>query len=116
MTPRRLRVLVENLPPESATMTALRNAMTAQEYEQQAARGEPEKDRWSKTEQLLALLYDAVCDLQYITAVANHSGKGRKPKRPTPLPRPGVTKPKSREPMSEQAANTLFQLINGGAA
>ncbi|MFF9631730.1 hypothetical protein [Streptomyces fradiae] len=94
----------------------MRNAMTSEEYDQQAQRGEPEKDRWSKSEQLLASLYDAVRDLQYITIMANHSGKGRKPRRPTPLPRPGVTPSKGREPMSDRAASTLFQLINGGAA
>lgn len=97
-------------------MTAMRNALPAEEYDRQAQRGEPEKDRWSKSEQLLASLYDAVRDLQYITIMANHSGKGRKPRRPPPLPRPGVAAPKEREPMSDQAATTLFQLINGGAA
>jgi hypothetical protein len=97
-------------------MTALRNAMTPEEYEAQADRGEPEKDRWSKVEQLLASIYDTLRDLQYITVVANSDGKGRKPRRPTPLRRPGVTPPKKREPMSEAAATKLFELINGGAA
>jgi hypothetical protein len=116
MTWRRLRVILQHLPPESHTMTALRNAMSAEDFDQHADSGEPDKDRWSKQEQILAGIYDALRDLQYITVVANSDGKGRKPKRPTPLPRPGVTKPKKREAMSEQAANTLFRLINGGAA
>ncbi|GGU62931.1 hypothetical protein [Streptomyces lavendofoliae] len=116
MTWRRLRVIIQHLPPESHTMTALRNAMPAEDFEKQAESGEPERDRWSKQEQILAGIYDRLGDLQYITVVANSDGKGRKPKRPAPLPRPGVTKPKKQQAMSEQAANKLFELINGGAA
>lgn len=115
MTWRQLRVLIQNLPPESATMTALRNAMTAEEYEAQARGGKPEEGRWSMTEQLLAGISDSLHQLEYILVVTN-SGKGRKPKRPEPMRRPGVTPKQERQPMSEQAATTLFQLINGGAA
>ncbi|MFF3324973.1 hypothetical protein [Streptomyces sp. NPDC002889] len=116
MTWRQLRVLIQHLPPESATMTALRNAMTSEDYEQQARSGRPEEGRWSMTEQLLAGITDSLHQLEYILVVANSDGKGRKPKRPEPMRRPGVGPSKQREPMSEQAAERLFQLINGGAA
>lgn len=116
MTWRQLRVLIQHLPPESATMTGLRNAMPAEEYEQQAQGAEPEKGRWSMDQQLLAGISDALRDLQYITVVANSDGKGRKPKRPEPMRRPGVGGSKKREALTDQHANFLFDMINGGAA
>lgn len=116
MTWRQLRVLVENLPPESATMTALRNALTLEEYEAQAGKGKPEEARWSMAEQLLAGIADSLHQLEYILVVANSSGKGRKPKRPEPMRRPGVTPKTERTQMSDTARDKLFELINGGAA
>lgn len=97
-------------------MTALRNAMTAEEYEEQARNSKPEEGRWSMVEQLLAGLADAVRDLQYITVVANSDSKGRKPKRPEPMRRPGVGGPPPREELTDQHAEFLFNMINGGAA
>ena len=115
MSSRRLRVLIQHLPPESATMTALRNALSAEEYERQARGGKPEEGRWSMSEQLLAGISDGIREMQYILVVANSSGKGRKPRRPEPIRRPGVTSKPDREPMSDVAAERLFTLINGGA-
>lgn len=97
-------------------MTALRNAMTPEEYEEQAQKGKPEDGRWSMVEQLLAGLTDAVRELQYITVVANSDGKGRKPKRPEPMRRPGVGVPQPREELTDQHAQFLFDMINGGGA
>ncbi|MET9728682.1 hypothetical protein [Streptomyces zaomyceticus] len=116
MSSRRLRVLIQNLPPESATMTALRNDLTAEDYERQARNGKPEEGRWSMAEQLLAGVTDALREIQYILVVANSDGKGRKPRRPEPIRRPGVAPKQQREQMTEVAAERLFQLINGGAA
>ena len=116
MTWRQLRVLIQHLPPESATMTALRNALPEAEYDRQAKDGRPEEGRWSLSEQLLAGVTDALREIQYILVVANSDGKGRKPRRPEPIRRPGVGVRKQREPMSDKAAEKLFQLINGGAA
>ncbi|MFJ7998935.1 hypothetical protein ACIQ7D_17565 [Streptomyces sp. NPDC096310] len=111
-----MRVLVQHLPPESATTTALRNAMTPEEYEAQAEKGEPEKGRWSQTEQLLAGITDSLRTLEYILIRVNSDGKGRKPKRPEPIRRPGATSKPAREPMSEAASQRLFEIINGGSA
>ncbi|WP_367572157.1 hypothetical protein [Streptomyces globisporus] len=114
MSPRRLRVLIQRLPPESATMTALRNALTPEEYEEQARNGKPEEGRWSVLEQLVAGLTDAVRELQYITVVANSDGKGRKPQRPEPMRRPGVGAgvPKKCEQLTDQHADFLFKMLN----
>lgn len=116
MTWRQLRVLIQHLPPESATMTALRIAMDPEEYEEQARNGQPENGRWSMAEQLLAGISDSLHQLEYILVLANSSGKGRKPKRPTPMRRPGVTAPPERDQLTEQGAEFLLTLINGGGA
>lgn len=98
-------------------MTALRNSMSDEEYEEQARGGQPETARWSMTEQLLAGITDSLRRLEYILIVANSEGRGRKPEKPEPMRRPGVRgAAKKREPLTEHGAETLFRLINGGAA
>lgn len=114
MTVRRLRVLIQRLPAESATWTALRNAMSDEELAKQAERGEPEKGRWSQLEQLVAGLVDSSRRLEYILVAANSDGKKRLPDPPEPIRRPGA-KAKGRKGISEANANRLFQLINGGS-
>jgi hypothetical protein len=116
MSWRRLRVLIEHLPPESATWTALRNGMSDEELAHQAEKGEPEKGRWSQLEQLLAVVADRVADLAYLYASANTTPKGTKPTQPTPIRRPGARPVKPKQQMTDEQANTLFGLINGGAA
>lgn len=97
-------------------MTALRNALSDEELGEQAETGEPEKGRWSQVEQLLALIADRVARLEYVTILANSDSKGKKPTPPEPIARPGA-KPKRPKPkLSDASAETLFRLINGGAA
>lgn len=97
-------------------MTALRNALTPEEYEQQARGGKPEEGRWSMVEQLLAGIADSLHQLEYILVLANSDGKGRKPKRPQPMRRPGVGGGKKPDELTDKGREFLFQLINGGAA
>lgn len=119
MSWRRLRVLIEHLPPESATKTGMRNQLeelSDDEREGQSAKHEPEKDRWSQQEQLLALVADRLARVEYVLILANSSGKGRKPREPQPIRRPGAQPPKQKTaPLSEPNAEKLFRLINGGA-
>lgn len=116
MTPRRLGVLLQHLPPESHTMTALRNAMTDEEIAAQAESGEPEKGRWSQSEQLMALVADRIAQLVYVTVCANVDKKSDRPDAPEPIRRPGAAPRKAKRALSEPNATRLFQLINGGAA
>lgn len=97
-------------------MTALRLAMGAGEYEEQAEDGKPEEGRWSMDHQLLAGITDSLHQIEYILVRANSDGKGPKPKRPEPMRRPGVGGPKKPEKITTAQADHLFQLINGGAA
>ncbi|OKH91726.1 hypothetical protein [Streptomyces uncialis] len=115
MTARRLRVLISRLPPESATMTAIRNATPDAELADQADRGEPEKGRWSQVEQLLAVVADRVARVEHVLVCANTGSKGRRPKPPEPIRRPGAKAPKTAAAMSTGQAAFLFQMINGGA-
>lgn len=116
MSWRRLRVLIQHLPPESATWTALRNAMPDEELAEQADKGEPEKGRWSQTEQLLAMVADRVARLEYVLLCVNTEQKSKRPRPPEPIRRPGAKVLRPKQQMSEAQANHLFTLINGGAA
>lgn len=114
MSWRRLRVLIQHLPPESHTMTALRNGLDDDELAEQAERGEPEKGRWSQLEQLTASVLDAVRRLEFITICANTETKDR-PEPPEPIRRPGAKARRVRAELSDADRDTLFRLINGGA-
>ncbi|WP_240503042.1 hypothetical protein [Streptomyces prasinopilosus] len=110
-----LRVLIEHLPPESHTMTALRNELTPEQLSAQADTGEPEKGRWSQQEQLTAALYDAVRRLEWVLICVNTEKKSKRPDPPEPLRRPGAGPRKKKAKLTEKSANTLLQLLQGGA-
>lgn len=114
MTPRRLRVLLENLPSESATWTALRNSLSDEELAEQAEKGEPERARWSQMEQLLAAVVDGLRRVEYVLILANSDGKARKPKPPEPIRRPGAKPPRPKPQLTDQSREMLFRLIKGG--
>lgn len=116
MTSRRLRVLIQGLPSDSATWTALRNALPEEELEGQAEQGEPEKGRWSQTELLLASAIDALRRVEYVLICANTDSKAKRPTPPEPIPRPGARPRKAKPVLTETGATKLFELINGGAA
>jgi hypothetical protein len=116
MSWRRLRVLIQHLPPESATWTALRNGLSDEQMAEQSEKGEPEKGRWSQADQLLALIADRVARLEYVLISVNTEHKSQRPKAPEPIRRPGAKPVKARQRMSDNQANTLFKLLNGGAA
>ncbi|GHD70124.1 hypothetical protein GCM10010317_076750 [Streptomyces mirabilis] len=116
MSWRRLRVLIQHLPPESATMTALRNAMSDEELAEQADKGEPEKGRWSQQDLLLAVVADRLAELSHLYVGVNRNPKTAKPKPPEPIRRPGAKAPKAKARLSDEQAERLFHLINGGAA
>lgn len=87
---RRLRVLITHLPPESATKTALRNAIPEEEMSKASEDARPDLAPWSGVEVLLSKVLDEVTLNRY-TAIAAAGGT---PPEFTPTPRPGVP-PKS---------------------
>ncbi|WP_406160988.1 hypothetical protein [Streptomyces canus] len=98
-------MLIEHLPPESATKTALRNAIPAEALER-VGEGRPDLAPWSGTETLLASVKDEVRLLRMVMVAAN----GGKPGEFTPTPRPGIP-PKSaqskREGLSDEQRRAL---------
>lgn len=115
MSWRRLRILIQHLPPESATWTALRNATDPDELAGQAETGEPEKARWSQLEQLVAVVADRVAHLEWALWTVNIEKKSQRPDPPEPIRRPGAAPRKKKPKLNENSANRLFQLIQGGA-
>lgn len=103
--------MIRNLPPESATKTALRNSLPEREIEQASEQADPSTGRWSQTEMLQALEIDALRQIAYVLLKVNGVKKAAPPE---PLARPGV-KPKKRKrgPLSEEQAKFLFRWING---
>jgi hypothetical protein len=116
MSWRRLRVLIQHLPPESATWTALRNATDSAELAAQAEKGEPEKGRWSQQEQLIATAVDAIRRLEWVLICVNTEKKSKRPDPPEPMRRPGAGPRKKKAQLTEGSANRLFELLQGGAA
>ncbi|GGW80870.1 hypothetical protein [Streptomyces griseoloalbus] len=115
MSWRRLRILIQHLPPESATWTALRNSMDPDELAAQADKGEPEKARWSQLEQLVAVVADRVAHLEWALWTVNIQQKSKRPDPPEPIRRPGARPRKAKAKLNENSADRLFQLIQGGA-
>lgn len=115
MTARRLRVLIQRLPPESATWTALRNSMSPDELARHADKGEPEKAPWSQLEQLVALVADRVAHLEWALWSVHIDKKSQRPDEPEPIRRPGITPRKKKATLTAGSADRLFRLLNGGA-
>jgi hypothetical protein len=85
LTWRKLLVLAEYLPPESALNTAIRNSLTPEQLD--AAGGDPTKSPWSHISQLLAVAIDELRNLGWAYAQVHSKGNVR---RPEPIPRPGM--------------------------
>ncbi|MEU0858412.1 hypothetical protein ABZ352_23680 [Streptomyces griseofuscus] len=99
-------MLIEHLPPESATKTAMRNAAPEADLEQVTADHRPDRAPWSGTEMLLAALTDEVRLLRMVTVAAN----GGKPGDFTPTPRPGIpptSAPKQRKRLTDEQRAAL---------
>lgn len=77
VTPRRLWVLLQRLPPGAWPDPAVEAS-------------------WSVEAYLLASAVDRLGELTWITAAVN-SKKGKQPKQPKPLPRPGKPQPRRRQ-------------------
>lgn len=90
--------------------------MPEDELAEQAEQGEPEQGRWSQEEQLLASVLDAIRRVEYVLICANTDKKAKRPDVPEPTRRPGAKPVRPKPKLTDEGAQTLFQLINGGAA
>jgi hypothetical protein len=104
-------VLIDHLPPESATKTALRDAMP--EVEEPV---EPTSyGAWSQADLLLAAVADGINLLAW---QQNQIHGGPRTPAPPPIPRPGVQR-RIRRPSAEGRAyleqiREQFRRMNGG--
>jgi hypothetical protein len=105
---RKLLVLIEQLPSESALNTAIRNSMP--EDELAARRADPVKAPWSVMETMIAILIDEVRMLAWSYAQAHTQTAIPKP---TPIERPGARRTRRRRPISLEAARTLDPRLRG---
>jgi hypothetical protein len=84
LTARRLRVLIQHLPPDSALVRALRG----------------ESAEWGLTEHLLAATVDELAVGNWLFASAHAPENADAPERPRQIPRPGVEDERDAEPVS----------------
>jgi len=121
---RKLLVLVDKLPPESAVNTAIR--MQVSEDEMVRAKPDPARAPWSTVEMLLALLIDEMRNLSWMYATAK---TGKALPRPEPVQRPGLRRrsgrvisldaarrldPRLRNVPDEEAQETLDRITGRG--
>jgi hypothetical protein len=110
LTWRRLRNLLRFLPPESATMTAVRNANP-----NAGGDGDPSEGQWSQLELLVAMLLDETKFARWENAMSRLGKGDKRPKQPQPTPRPGVAAAKKKPPLPQHVFEFLRQHMNGGA-
>lgn len=104
LTWRRIQILVDHLPPESACKTAGREEMDPADL---AALPAPSgHGPWSQVEMRLADLYDQLSWLIYAT----YHAQGGKPKRPKPYPRPGVADDRRKRRVTPEGVAYLQRL------
>lgn len=103
---RRLRVLITHLPPESATKTALRNAIPEDDLKAASGEARPDLAPWSGVEVLLAGIKDEITRGRHVAIAA----AGGKPEDFVPTPRPGIppkSAKKSRRGLSDEQRRAL---------
>lgn len=88
-------MLISALPPESLTLTELRNAAQEDPDAPAAEPVDPSSGRWSSPEMLLALLVDEVRLLRW-TMIASNAGSTAAGSPPDPVGRPGAKPRKKR--------------------
>lgn len=103
MSPRRLAVLLKNLPIDSAYRAAIRDDMTPEQMEQELGDVDRSKHgRWSLSDMLSA----RIGDLLQLMLWQNGGGQG---KQPDPLPRPGVSTSSQPAPLTEAGLEYLLR-------
>jgi hypothetical protein len=102
---RRLKVLIDHLPPESATKTEIRESHGEEFFAEIAeSSGPAPHGQWSRAEHLLATITDSVNDLSYLTLCMSIAKDKQRPERPARIPRPGVSQPVSSKPSAAALA------------
>ena len=88
MTFRRVRVLIDRLPPESATHTTMRDQFSDDELRAHLDRNTDKPGHGALSRQDMRLI-DLADQLKWIE-YAIYRSQGGKPRKPEPTPRPGL--------------------------
>jgi len=99
LTWRRLGVIYRHLPPQSATMTALRNSLPPEALAVQGQDADPAASPWSHDQMLAASQLDVLRLILHVLLAAN-GGKPGQP--PAPTVRPGVAGQKKKRLTADQ--------------
>lgn len=99
---------MRQLPPESATATALRlNPLAEGDELTPDGPHDPETEQWSRAEQLIAEVRDELLRIRWLYSTT-HSERGKGPKwKPDPLPRPGITPKAQKARLAPEQASLL---------
>ncbi len=93
-----LEAYIGQLPPESATALAMRNAAkddpTFEKYVPEVEH-DPESEQWSRQEHLLAMIRDELVTYRWVWSQSKQKQKLKW--KPDPLPRPGVRSNKAKK-------------------
>lgn len=101
-----LGAILDNLPPESALVTAQRGEFTDEQLAEIAKRDPTTHGPWAHVDMLLAAIFDALQLLIHVQ-IRRAGVQGQQP--PAPMRRPGVID-KSAEDMSPQAMAYLNRI------
>jgi hypothetical protein len=109
LTWRKLDVLIDRLPGESATKTAIRDSFTDEQIAELATQERAGHGPWSPDGFRLAAIEDAINRLTAITIFLAGERKGQ-PKMPEPVRRPGITGPRKRPKLTDEGRAYLKHL------
>jgi hypothetical protein len=99
-------VLVDALPGESATKTAIRDALGDERLAELARAPREGHGPWSHTDLLIG---SAITHLRWLI-YAVYAAQGGKPNRPEPYPMPGATPARQRKALTPEGHAYLRQL------
>jgi hypothetical protein len=105
---RELNVVIDRLPPESATKTAMREALSDEELKALGDKVGTNYGPWSKAEHLLAGISDKIAMLQWVTIALQSPEKHEQPAQ---YPRPGVARPAAERKVDMAAATAHLQAM-----
>jgi len=106
LTWRELQIVIDRLPPESATKTAMREALSEEDLAVLSGMESKGHGPWSRMEHLLAAVNDQVSLLRWVTvAIASKEP----PPQPALYPRPGVARPAQPKAVDHAAGRAHLQ-------
>lgn len=105
---RELRIVIDRLPPESATKTAMREALSEEDLAALSRTESKGYGPWSRVEHLLATVNDQIALLRWVTVSLSERVE-KKPEQPAFYPRPGVARTAQPTAVDNAAGRAFLQ-------